>query len=104
MGKWFLNYDPDSRQPWRGLMADNNPGASPIRVPVLIAQGGADTLVIPQVTTDYVRGLCRTNKVVSYLMMPGIDHGLIAEKSASRVLGWIEDRFKGAQAPGTCGR
>jgi alpha-beta hydrolase superfamily lysophospholipase len=104
LGSRFLNYDPDSRQPWRGLMADNNPAAFPIRVPVLIAQGAADTLVIPQVTRDYVRGLCRTNKTVSYLTMPGIDHPMIAKKSAPRVVSWIEDRFRGAPAGGTCGK
>jgi len=104
LGKHFLNYDPDSRQPWRGLMASNNPAALSIRVPVLIAQGTADTLVIPKVTTDYVRGLCRTNKAVSYLRIPGVDHGLIAVKSTPQVMSWIESRFRGAPAGGTCGR
>ena len=102
--KRFLNYDPDSRQPWRNLLADNNPNTSPIGVPAFIVQGAADTLVLPAVTAAYVRILCRTNKAVSFLTLPGIDHGLIAEKSASQVVNWIDGRFKGARASSSCGR
>lgn len=104
LGKKFLNYDPNSRQPWRGLMAKNNPASLSINVPVLVAQGEADPLVRPKVTAAYVRGLCRTNKAVSYLTMPGVDHGLAALKSAPQVVAWIENRFRGVRAGGTCGR
>jgi pimeloyl-ACP methyl ester carboxylesterase len=100
----FLNYDPDTRQPWRGLMAENNPDALPIGVPAFIAQGSADTLVLPQVTADYVRELCRGDRAVSFLTVPGVDHGLIAEKSASQAVSWMEGRFKGDRAPGNCGK
>lgn len=100
----FLNYDPDTRQPWRGLMAENNPDALPIGVPAFIAQGSADTLVLPQVTADYVRALCRGDRAVSFLTVPGVDHGLIAEKSAAQAVSWMEGRFKGDRAPGNCGK
>lgn len=100
----FLNYDPDSRQPWRGLLADNNPAASPIGVPVFIAQGEEDTLVEPNVTADYVRNLCRTEKAVTFLKIPQSDHGMIAEKSAPQAVSWIDNRFKGGSPEGNCGR
>lgn len=100
----FLNYDPDTRQPWRGLMAENTPDALPIGVPAFIAQGSADTLVLPQVTADYVRALCGRDRAVSFLTVPGVDHGLIAEKSASQAVNWMEGRFKGDRAPGNCGK
>lgn len=100
----FLNYDPDNRQPWRGFMAQNNPATLSIKVPVLVAQGTADALVIPSVTTAYVNGLCRINKAVSYVKLPGVDHSLAAIKSAPQVVGWIESRFRGVGAGGTCGR
>jgi hypothetical protein len=54
LGKGFLNYDPDSRQPWRGLMAQNNPASLSIKVPVLVAQGAADPLVRPPMCAAYV--------------------------------------------------
>lgn len=100
----FLNYDPDTRQPWRGLMTENTPDALPIGVPAFIAQGSADTPVLPQVTADYARALCRGDRAVSFLTVPGVDHGLIAEKSAPQVVSWMAGRFKGDRAPGNCGK
>jgi len=102
--KRFVNYDPDSRQPWRNLLSENDPTPSPIAVPAFIVQGTADRLVLPTVTADYVRTLCRANKAVSFLKLSGIDHSLIAEKSAAQVVNWIEDRFKGVRASSSCGR
>lgn len=104
LGASFLTYDPGSRQPWRGLLATNNPAASPIGVPILIAQGEQDSLVLPSITADFVRNLCRAGKTVSYLTMPQVDHGMIANKSASAVVTWMESRFKGAHAGGNCGK
>ena len=104
LGSKFLNFDPDTRQPWQGLMAKNNPETLPLAVPAFIAQGAADSLVLPSVTADFVRALCRHDKAVSYLTIPGVDHGLIAEKSAPQAVSWMEGRFKGDQAPGNCGK
>lgn len=104
LGAKFLNYDPDTRQPWRGLLADNNPPTSGIGVPILVAQGGADPLVRPPVTAGYVRALCRSQKAVSYLTLPGVDHGMIAIESAPQVVNWIDGRFKGAHAMSNCGK
>ncbi|WP_119391663.1 alpha/beta fold hydrolase [Taklimakanibacter lacteus] len=104
LGSKFLNYDPGSRQPWRGLLASNTPVGSGIGAPILIAQGGQDSLVQPRVTADFVRALCRSGKSVSYLTMPQVDHGMIADKSAGAVVSWMESRFKGAHPTGNCGK
>lgn len=104
LGKRFLGYDPDTRQPWQGLLAGNTPSGSPIGVPILIAQGEADSLVRPNVTTDFVRGLCRSGKSVSYISLPQVDHGMIAEKSAAAAVSWMDSRFKGAHPASNCGK
>lgn len=104
LGTRFLTYDPDSRQPWRGLLADNNPTGRSISVPILVAQGEQDSLVLPGITADFVRSLCRAGKTVSYLTMPQVDHGMIAKKSAAAVVTWMEGRFRGAHAASTCGK
>lgn len=104
LGRHFLNYDPDSRPPWRGLLAANNTANASIRVPAFIAQGLADTLVHPEITANYVEHLCRRNKAVTYLTVPKADHSLIPIKSALQAVAWMEDRFRGAQASGNCRR
>ncbi|MGE3872108.1 MAG: alpha/beta fold hydrolase [Parvibaculaceae bacterium] len=102
LGKRFLNYDPDSRQPWRGLLADNNPAGAQIRVPVFIAQGEMDTLVLPAVTAGYVLSLCRRTRTVSYLTVPKADHGTIPDRSAAQAVDWMNDRFAKVRTAGNC--
>lgn len=102
LGANYLNYDPGSRQPWRGLLADNNPFYGLITVPTFIAQGADDTLVRPEVTAGFVTSLCRSDKSVRYVMMPKTDHGAIAERSAAQAVAWMEERFRGGRAANSC--
>jgi pimeloyl-ACP methyl ester carboxylesterase len=86
----FLAYDPDSRHR--------------IGVPILVAQGEQDSLVLPGVTANFVRSLCRAGRIVSFLTMPQVDHGMIANKSAPAVVAWMDGRFRGIHAASTCGK
>ncbi|MFZ5674609.1 MAG: alpha/beta fold hydrolase [Pseudomonadota bacterium] len=100
----YLNYDPGSRQPWRGLLADNNPFHGLITVPAFIAQGADDTLVRPEVTAGFVASLCRSDKSVRYVMMPRTDHSAIAHRSSAQAVAWMEERFSGTRAADSCPR
>ena len=102
LGKQYLNYDPSARQPWRGLLADNNPSYALITAPAFIAQGADDTLVRPEVTAGFVDALCRSDRSVFYLTMPKTDHGAIANRSATQAVGWMDERFRGVRAGGNC--
>lgn len=104
LGKKYLNYDPNTRQPWRGLLTDNTPLYNLITVPAFIAQGAEDTLVWPDVTTSFVKALCRSNRFVSYLTIPNADHGAIAYKSATQAVSWMDQRFRGLHAVNNCSR
>ena len=104
LGAKFLNYDPDSRQPWRGVIAANSPSGLSIGVPIFIAQGGQDALVLPSVTKDFVSALCREGKSVSYVTIPQADHAMIADKSAGAAVSWMDSRFKGTHPMGNCGK
>ena len=50
----FLKADPSTVAPWSDLLEQNTAGASPIGVPMLVAQGEADALVEPATTQQYV--------------------------------------------------
>lgn len=91
-------------QPWAGLLQANIPGRVPLPVPVLIAQGQADTLVRPAVTAGYRDRLCRQGNAVRWLSLPKVGHGFIARDSAKTVAGWIAQRFTDAPAPDDCAR
>ncbi len=91
-------------EPWRSLMRENTPGPLPSGIPVFIAQGGNDKLVIPQVTRGYVRSLCRNGSAVRFYFLPKANHGFIAADSATAAVDWMGARFAGASAPNDCAR
>ena len=101
--KQFLSVaDLTALEPWRSLLAENIPGILPREVPVFVAQGGADRLVLPQVTRAYVQKLCDAGSRVEYLELPGVHHGFIAHDSQTQVVDWITARFDRNPAPSSC--
>jgi acetyl esterase/lipase len=93
-----------SKEPWSSLMHENTPDALPSHLPVFIAQGDADNLVLPNVTRHYVEKLCRNGSAVAYDPVPNTGHGFVAFRASNAAVDWIADRFAGAPAPTNCGR
>jgi pimeloyl-ACP methyl ester carboxylesterase len=88
---------------WDRVLADNAPRAGDVRVPVFLAQGDADPVIVPALTRDFARRLCRGNTPVRYLAMPGVDHYTAAVRSAGAAAAWIAERFAGLAPPDDCG-
>ncbi|HTT82377.1 MAG TPA: alpha/beta fold hydrolase [Rhizomicrobium sp.] len=88
--------------PWSSLIAANSAGPLPPNIPVFLAQGTADGLVRPDITTAYFWKLCRGESSVRYLLLPGVNHAWAAKKSAPDAIQWIADRFAGATPPSDC--
>jgi alpha-beta hydrolase superfamily lysophospholipase/uncharacterized membrane protein HdeD (DUF308 family) len=85
-------------------LRQNTPTGS-IAVPVLVAQGGADTVVLPSAQAEYVHGRCADGGRVDYRTYPGRDHvGLIAADSPliPELVRWTQDRLDGRPAADTC--
>jgi acetyl esterase/lipase len=91
-------------EPWRSLMASNTPGILPPNMPLFLAQGGADELVRPAVTQDYMTRQCRAGGKVHMLTLPTDNHGFIARDAAASAVEWMTDRFAGFPAPSDCAR
>ncbi|MEO8667177.1 MAG: alpha/beta fold hydrolase [Bauldia sp.] len=98
----FLKADPVKTPPWAATIAANTPGGSPPGAPVFIAQGSADTVVDPPVTTAFASKLCRDGATVRFFEVPDANHTMIAKASASAAVEWIADRFAGKPAPTNC--
>ncbi len=88
--------------PWRTHLAQNSPGVLPKDVPLFLAQGTADNLVIPSITLDYRNSLCHAGDKVELQMLPGVGHLFAARDSAGAAIAWIADRFEGAAPPSNC--
>jgi acetyl esterase/lipase len=93
-----------AREPWRSLLARNTPGTLPPNIPVFLAQGSADNLVLPRVTLDYRAKLCRAGSRVEFDLMPGVGHAFAGRDAAGAAIDWIGDRFEGRPAPSNCGQ
>lgn len=93
-----------TEQPWRSLLAHNTPGVLPPSIPVFLAQGTTDNLVIPSVTRSYAALLCRAGSPVVIDWLPGIGHAFAGRDSADAAVAWMADRFNGKRAPSSCGQ
>ena len=91
-----------STEPWASLMRENTPGVLPQQIPVFVAQGMTDNLVLPRVTRDYVHRLCANGSTVFFDPVPKTGHGFIAFKASDAAVAWIADRFAGRRAPSNC--
>ncbi|WP_345741314.1 lipase family protein [Salana multivorans] len=77
----------------------------PIEAPLLLAQGLADTLVLPDAQRAYVEELCAAGQAVDYRTYEGQDHvGVVGPDSPlpGELLRWTADRFAGLPADDTC--
>ena len=98
----FLSANPATVQPWSTLLAQNTPAGSGIGVPILVAQGRADTLVRPTTTDQYVQKLCTAGEQVEYHTVANATHAEIAEESIPTLIQWLSDRTAGRPPPTTC--
>jgi alpha-beta hydrolase superfamily lysophospholipase len=84
---------------------DANVPRLPVPSPLLIAQGRADTLVLPDVQDRYVQTRCDAGQPVEYRTYQGRDHlSVLAADSplVGDLIAWTRDRFAGAPGPDGC--
>jgi acetyl esterase/lipase len=85
-------------------LAENTPTGS-IAVPLLIAQGAADPLVLPRVQRSYVNQRCAAGQPVEYVTYRGRDHlSLLWPRSrlVGYLLAWTQARFAGRPHQSHC--
>jgi uncharacterized membrane protein HdeD (DUF308 family)/pimeloyl-ACP methyl ester carboxylesterase len=89
------------------LLAAETPSGE-IDVPVLLAQGDADLLVLPGQQRRFVADWCAGGQAVDYREYPGLDHlSLVAADSplTEELVAWTRDRVAGVPAtslPASC--
>lgn len=93
--------DPTRTPPWSQIVASNTPSFVQRGVPVIIAQGTSDPVVVPAITRGFARRLCRAGTPVRLLEAPG-DHMGILKSGTDAVVDWIASRFSGAPPPNDC--
>lgn len=92
-----------SHPAWARIEQQNTPKTSGHGVPLLIAQGTADTIIHPPTTEALVAGFCKSGRTVDFFTMPGVNHPLAGLEAAPQVAGWAANLFAGKPVPNTCG-
>jgi pimeloyl-ACP methyl ester carboxylesterase len=93
--------DPFKIPAWRKVLMYNDPEnfTSPSPVPLLMIQGGNDS-VIPVASTQLLaQHLCQIGQNLERWIYPGQSHGGVVGPSAPDMIHWIADRFAGGPNP-----
>jgi len=84
-----------------------NAANHPVAVPLLIAQGGADAVVLPAATDAYVEARCAAGQRLEYWKFVGLDHSGIVRPGAALetpLVAWTTARFANEPQPSGCAR
>jgi pimeloyl-ACP methyl ester carboxylesterase len=90
VGDFFLQ-DPTTTEPWATLLKENSVGAAPIDVPVFIAQGTNDELVLPADTEGFVEQERALGTEVEYLRIPLATHATVAYLAVPALAIWLDE-------------
>jgi pimeloyl-ACP methyl ester carboxylesterase len=99
----FFSIDPTTIPAWRGPMAANTAPLPPAGVPLFIAQGLADEVVLPNTTALLVQRYCAAGAPLTTFWDPGAGHGQIATAAGPMFASWLADRAAGKPQQLSCG-
>jgi alpha-beta hydrolase superfamily lysophospholipase len=97
----FFAVDPTTVPEWSEVAEQNTPGAPASTVPVFIANGTSDTVVLPATTTELITSYCRAGVAVTADWMVGQGHTGAGNTAGAAATSWIADRFAGSPSTST---
>lgn len=101
-GQKFFEVDPMTVPEWERFVAEQTPPPMPADMPVFLAQGMADEIVLAWPNAKLQDQWCAAGSTITALWMGGIGHLAAATTSGPSAVSWIADRFAGRPANRTC--
>lgn len=98
----FFSIDPTTQPDWAAVAQDETPPPLPPEMPVFIAQGTADKVVLPWPNAILQEQWCASGSTLSMLWLGGVGHVTAATTAGPSAVTWIADRFAGRPATATC--
>lgn len=89
---------------FRTRLEENEPDGE-FTAPVVVAQGLADVVVLPQVTAEFVAARCAAGSAISFWELPGQDHLSLVQVGSpleAPLIAWTQQRFAGDAPAETC--
>lgn len=101
-GEEFFEVNPMSNAAWYSVASRQTPPLSKIKVPVYVAQGLSDTVVLPNTTALFVKKACSSGVNITADWLGDTTHLQVAMVAGPSVVDWIQDRFNGVPATNSC--
>ena len=101
-GQQFFKTNPVTVPQWEPVVREQTPPALPANMPVFMAQGTADEIVLAWPNAKLQETWCEAGSTLTTLWMGGIGHLAAATTSGPSAVAWIADRFAGRPAQRTC--
>lgn len=98
----FFASNPRDNPAWARVIAEQTPDVASIKVPLYIAQGLNDVVVLPNTTSLLVQQACATNPNVAVNWLGNSQHQMIAIQAGPDAVAWMQDRFNDLPAPSSC--
>jgi len=103
LGRGFFSVDPTTVSAWAEVARQNSPGLPAATLPVFIANGTDDNVVLPATTTTLISAYCTGGIAVTADWMRGVGHPGAGNAAGNAAISWIDDRFAGRPLTGQCG-
>jgi alpha-beta hydrolase superfamily lysophospholipase len=98
----FFASDPLQQPAWQHAVSVETPKVADITVPIYVAQGLEDIVVLPATTALLAQNACTAGRTLEMNWMGGMNHQLAAVTAGPSAIAWMQDRFAAAPAPSSC--
>lgn len=101
-GRQFFDVNPTSQPQWRAFTLAQTPSPLPADMPVFMAQGTTDEVVLPWPNAILEQEWCKAGSRISTLWLGDVGHMKAAVTAGPSAVEWIADRFADRPAPRNC--
>ncbi|MGA1501127.1 MAG: lipase family protein [Candidatus Nanopelagicales bacterium] len=101
-GGQYFEINPAQSAPWATIVQEQTPPPLPADMPVFVAQGTTDEVVLAWPNAVLQETWCAAGSNLTMLWMGDIGHIAAAKTSGPQVVSWIADRFAGKPATPAC--
>lgn len=99
----FFSVNPLDNAAWSAALADQTPPPLPAEMPLLLIQGTADEVVLPQPNAFLQKTWCEAGTNISALWLGGVGHELAPAIGGPTAVDWLQKIFAGTTPRSTCG-
>lgn len=98
----FFQSDPTQNSQWYQAAQQQTPQVSSLKVPVYVAQGLSDTVVLPNTTALLTQKSCASGVKLTTNWLGNTSHTQVAIVAGPSVVAWLQDRFENLPPPNSC--